>query len=121
MVDVPKLCPNDNAPLRLVKGPKGDFYGCTNYPACRFTENVPSATAPVEAKTAPVATRPSSSSQQTKPDVRTILTDILIELRQLNANVHSLQSSPTQPERDAIPIIDEGEALPGDEDDPFGI
>jgi len=30
-------CPQCGAPLVLKKGRYGDFYGCTNYPKCRFT------------------------------------------------------------------------------------
>jgi len=31
-------CPRCQKPLRLVKGPKGPFWGCTSYPECKHTQ-----------------------------------------------------------------------------------
>lgn len=36
-----KLCPRCGAPLAQRRGRFGAFYGCTAYPACRYTENIP--------------------------------------------------------------------------------
>lgn len=33
-----KLCPYCKAPLVLRKGKYGEFYGCSNYPKCRYTQ-----------------------------------------------------------------------------------
>ncbi|MCG7333672.1 topoisomerase DNA-binding C4 zinc finger domain-containing protein [Sporosarcina sp. ACRSM] len=33
-------CPKCNGKLTLKTGRYGKFYGCSNYPACRYTENV---------------------------------------------------------------------------------
>ena len=33
-----KLCPYCKAPLVLRKGKYGEFYGCINYPKCRYTQ-----------------------------------------------------------------------------------
>ncbi|MCG7408938.1 restriction endonuclease [Paenibacillus sp. ACRRX] len=39
------VCPKCNANLVLRKGSKGRFYGCSNYPKCRYTQHVdPSST-----------------------------------------------------------------------------
>lgn len=32
-----KICPNCKTPLVLRKGKYGEFYGCSNYPKCRYT------------------------------------------------------------------------------------
>lgn len=34
------VCPRCNAPLVLRKGKYGDFYGCSNYPKCKFTKDI---------------------------------------------------------------------------------
>lgn len=34
------ICPYCKTPLVLRKGKFGDFYGCTNYPKCRYTKNI---------------------------------------------------------------------------------
>ena len=34
------LCPYCKAPLILRKGKYGDFYGCSNYPKCRYTKKL---------------------------------------------------------------------------------
>lgn len=34
-------CPDCGAPLRLRNGRYGDFWGCTRYPKCRYTRNIP--------------------------------------------------------------------------------
>ncbi|MHB1402906.1 MAG: DNA topoisomerase family protein, partial [Thiobacillus sp.] len=31
-------CPRCQKPLRLVKGPKGPFWGCTGYPECKHSQ-----------------------------------------------------------------------------------
>lgn len=36
-----KLCPRCGAPMARRRGRFGAFYGCTGYPACRYTENIP--------------------------------------------------------------------------------
>ena len=36
-----KLCPLCGAPLAKRRGRFGAFYGCTGYPLCRYTENIP--------------------------------------------------------------------------------
>ena len=36
-----KICPRCGAPLAQRRGRFGTFYGCTAYPACRYTENIP--------------------------------------------------------------------------------
>ena len=35
-----KRCPRCGQPIALRKGRFGEFYGCTGYPGCRYTENV---------------------------------------------------------------------------------
>lgn len=35
-----EICPKCGGILRRRSGKFGDFYGCTNYPSCRFTRNV---------------------------------------------------------------------------------
>ncbi len=35
-----EICPQCGSELRRRSGRFGDFYGCTNYPSCRFTRNV---------------------------------------------------------------------------------
>lgn len=35
-----KLCPYCKNPLVLRKGKYGDFYGCSNYPKCRYTQKI---------------------------------------------------------------------------------
>ena len=35
-----KLCPNCNIPLVIRHGSYGDFYGCQNYPNCKFTKTI---------------------------------------------------------------------------------
>ena len=35
-----KYCPCCGAPLRLVNGKNGKFYGCMNYPNCKYTKNI---------------------------------------------------------------------------------
>ncbi|MBQ8914497.1 MAG: topoisomerase DNA-binding C4 zinc finger domain-containing protein [Lachnospiraceae bacterium] len=35
-----KLCPKCNSVLKLRNGMYGEFYGCSGYPNCRYTENV---------------------------------------------------------------------------------
>lgn len=35
-----KICPLCGVPLRIVNGKNSKFYGCMNYPKCRYTENV---------------------------------------------------------------------------------
>ena len=32
------ICPRCNAPLKKIKGEYGYFYGCSNYPHCKFTK-----------------------------------------------------------------------------------
>ena len=39
-VRVEHLCPNCNTQLVLRNGKYGSFYGCPNYPKCRFTKNL---------------------------------------------------------------------------------
>ena len=34
------ICPRCNAPLVLRNGKYGDFYGCSNYPKCKFTKDI---------------------------------------------------------------------------------
>lgn len=34
------ICPRCGHPLVLRHGKYGEFYGCSNYPKCRFTENI---------------------------------------------------------------------------------
>ena len=34
------ICKKCGAPMKLRKGSYGEFYGCTNYPKCKYTENV---------------------------------------------------------------------------------
>ncbi len=36
-----KLCPLCGAPMTKRRGRFGAFYGCTGYPLCRYTENIP--------------------------------------------------------------------------------
>ena len=33
------ICPRCGAELKLRNGSNGQFYGCSNYPKCRFTKN----------------------------------------------------------------------------------
>ena len=35
---VKKTCPECGAPLKIVNGKNGKFYGCMNYPKCKYTE-----------------------------------------------------------------------------------
>lgn len=35
-----KLCPNCGLPLMKRNGRYGEFWGCTGYPGCRYTENI---------------------------------------------------------------------------------
>lgn len=35
-----KMCPNCGQPLMKRNGRYGEFWGCTGYPACRYTENI---------------------------------------------------------------------------------
>jgi ssDNA-binding Zn-finger/Zn-ribbon topoisomerase 1 len=35
-----EICPKCGGELRRRSGKFGDFYGCMNYPNCRFTRNV---------------------------------------------------------------------------------
>lgn len=35
-----KICPQCGGELKLKQGPHGRFYGCYNYPRCRYTTNV---------------------------------------------------------------------------------
>ncbi|MFC5591249.1 topoisomerase DNA-binding C4 zinc finger domain-containing protein [Sporosarcina soli] len=35
-----RACPKCNGKLTLKTGRYGKFYGCSHYPACRYTENV---------------------------------------------------------------------------------
>ena len=35
-----RICPQCGSPLKMRNGRYGDFWGCTAYPECRFTENV---------------------------------------------------------------------------------
>lgn len=35
-----KMCPRCASPLKIRNGIYGEFYGCTNYPNCRYTENI---------------------------------------------------------------------------------
>ena len=37
----PPLCEICNSPMRQVDGRNGLFWGCTNYPNCDFTKNIP--------------------------------------------------------------------------------
>ena len=37
----PKCCPRCGAPMAKRRGRFGSFYGCTAYPACRYTEDIP--------------------------------------------------------------------------------
>ena len=39
-VDAENLCPYCKKPLVLRKGKYGEFYGCPNYPKCRFTKKI---------------------------------------------------------------------------------
>ncbi|MBP5356967.1 MAG: topoisomerase DNA-binding C4 zinc finger domain-containing protein, partial [Clostridia bacterium] len=32
-------CPECGKPLRAIRGPRGIFYGCSNYPTCKFAVN----------------------------------------------------------------------------------
>ena len=36
-----KFCPLCGAPMTKRRGRFGAFYGCTGYPLCRYTENIP--------------------------------------------------------------------------------
>lgn len=35
-----RICPQCNARLVVRKGPYGEFYGCSNYPTCKYTLNL---------------------------------------------------------------------------------
>ena len=35
-----KTCPKCGSQLKLRNGIYGEFYGCTGFPACRYTENI---------------------------------------------------------------------------------
>ncbi len=35
-----QICPKCSSPLTLRAGKYGEFYGCTRYPACRYTRNI---------------------------------------------------------------------------------
>lgn len=35
-----KYCPKCKAPLRVVNGKYGKFYGCSNYPKCEYSEKI---------------------------------------------------------------------------------
>ena len=35
-----KYCPKCKAPLRVVNGKYGKFYGCSNYPRCEYSEKI---------------------------------------------------------------------------------
>jgi len=35
-----KYCPCCGAPLRIINGKNGKFYGCMNYPNCKYTEKI---------------------------------------------------------------------------------
>lgn len=37
---VKKICPKCGAPLKKVNGKYGMFYGCMNYPNCKYTERI---------------------------------------------------------------------------------
>ncbi|WP_367306310.1 topoisomerase DNA-binding C4 zinc finger domain-containing protein [Alicyclobacillus acidocaldarius] len=34
------ICPRCGGELKIRKGQRGEFYGCSNYPRCRFTRPV---------------------------------------------------------------------------------
>jgi len=36
----PPLCEKCDSPMRQVNGANGLFWGCTNYPDCKFTKNI---------------------------------------------------------------------------------
>lgn len=40
MANPPKLCPNCGGELKRRNGRYGEFWGCSEFPACRYTENV---------------------------------------------------------------------------------
>ena len=35
-----KKCPRCGSPLKLRNGKFGEFWGCTGYPDCKYTQNV---------------------------------------------------------------------------------
>lgn len=35
-----KVCPQCGSPMKIRKGPFSSFYGCTNYPKCKYTESI---------------------------------------------------------------------------------
>ena len=35
-----KLCPKCNGVLKVRNGRRGPFYGCENYPNCKYTETI---------------------------------------------------------------------------------
>ncbi len=35
-----KLCPKCNGILKVRSGKRGPFYGCENYPNCKYTETI---------------------------------------------------------------------------------
>ena len=34
------ICPRCNGELKLRNGKNGKFYGCSNYPKCRYIQNI---------------------------------------------------------------------------------
>ncbi|WP_265460218.1 topoisomerase DNA-binding C4 zinc finger domain-containing protein [Enterococcus sp. HY326] len=34
------ICPDCQSPLKFINGKYGKFYGCTNFPRCRFTRRM---------------------------------------------------------------------------------
>lgn len=40
VINTPRTCPKCGSSLQLKHGKYGSFFGCTNYPKCRFTESI---------------------------------------------------------------------------------
>lgn len=58
-----RSCPNCESPLRTVKGRFGDFWGCSNYPECKFTEKIATTSAPQAKNTTETPTKGLSVGQ----------------------------------------------------------
>jgi len=50
---LPRICKKCGAPMREIKKPNMHFFGCSNYPECKYTEEVDSTVAKTPSKTAP--------------------------------------------------------------------
>ena len=36
----PKICPSCSKPMKVKNGSRGDFWGCSGYPECKYTESI---------------------------------------------------------------------------------